>query len=154
MTCGKPRGFLFYFRRNPSLRYYIVAALIVPCSLTIVISRRDRQSLLRSKKDPCERLRKLDKVSPTCTLEKWWSNTKGNLGLSEAVDGQFVWYVSIAVSQGLFVDVSPALCAWNRWAARRRSGSFCACMFSTASAWKSGFWGTTITARCAIAPIT
>lgn len=93
-------GFLFFFysrRTHFSLRYYIVQFTIIAnrftCSLTIVISRRDRQSFLKSKKDPGERLRKLDKVSPTCTLEKWWSHTKGNLGLSEAVDGQFVWCV-------------------------------------------------------------
>lgn len=71
--------------------------LTITSSLTIVISRRDRQSFLKSRKDPSERLRKLDKVSPTCTLEKWWATTKGNLGLSEAVDGQFVWYVFILV---------------------------------------------------------
>lgn len=71
--------------------------LTVSSSLTILINRRDRQSFLRSRKNPSERLRKLDKVSPTCTLEKWWATTKGNLGLSEAVDGQFVWYVWLAL---------------------------------------------------------
>jgi hypothetical protein len=65
--------------------------LTVPSSLTILVNRRDRRSFLGSKKNSSERLRKLDKVSPTCTLEKWWTATKGNLGLSEAVDGQFVW---------------------------------------------------------------
>ncbi|KAJ5960481.1 uncharacterized protein N7479_007631 [Penicillium vulpinum] len=69
--------------------------LTVPFSLTIIINRRDRQSFLRSRKDPSERLRKLDKVSPTCTLEKWWTTTKGNLGLPEAVDGQFVCAVCL-----------------------------------------------------------
>ncbi|KGO78256.1 hypothetical protein PITC_036240 [Penicillium italicum] len=63
----------------------------ISSSLTLLVNRRDRQSFLRSRKNPSERLRKLDKVSPTCTLEKWWTTTKGNLGLSEAVDGQFVW---------------------------------------------------------------
>jgi hypothetical protein len=60
-------------------------------SLTIVVNRRDRQSLMRQRKNPDERLRHLDAVSPTRTLEQWWTNTKGKMGLSEAVDGQFVW---------------------------------------------------------------
>ncbi|KAJ5808459.1 hypothetical protein N7474_009728 [Penicillium riverlandense] len=59
--------------------------------LTIFVNRRDRQAFLRHRKDPSERLRSLDAVSPTSTLEQWWSATKGKLGLSEAVDGQFVW---------------------------------------------------------------
>lgn len=62
-----------------------------PHSLTIIINRRDRQAFLRSRKNPDERLRNLDAVSPTRTLEQWWTTTKGTLGLSEAVDGQFVW---------------------------------------------------------------
>lgn len=62
-----------------------------PARLTIVINRRDRQAFLRSKKNPDERLRNLDAVSPTRTLEQWWTTTKGTLGLSEAVDSQFVW---------------------------------------------------------------
>lgn len=61
-------------------------------SLTIVINRRDRQAFLRSRKNPDERLASLDAVSPTRTLEQWWTSTKGQMGLSEAVDGQFVWY--------------------------------------------------------------
>ncbi|KAJ5843209.1 uncharacterized protein N7525_000950 [Penicillium rubens] len=69
--------------------------LTVPSSLTILVNRRDRRSFLGSKKNSSERLRKLDKVSPTCTLEKWWTATKGNLGLSEAVDGQFVCAVCL-----------------------------------------------------------
>jgi hypothetical protein len=60
-------------------------------SLTIVINRRHHQAFLRSRKNPDERLRSLDAVSPTRTLEEWWTTTKGAMGLSEAVDGQFVW---------------------------------------------------------------
>ncbi|KAJ5174488.1 uncharacterized protein N7482_000365 [Penicillium canariense] len=60
-------------------------------SLTIIVNRRDRQALLRSKKSPDERLRNLDAVSPTRTLEQWWTTTKGKIGLPEAVDGHFVW---------------------------------------------------------------
>lgn len=59
--------------------------------LTIIINRRGRQTFLQSKKNPEERLRNLDAVSPTRTLEQWWTTTKGTLGLSEAVDSQFVW---------------------------------------------------------------
>lgn len=73
--------------------HHVNSLLTITHSLTVLLNRRDRQSFLRSKKNPSERLRKLDQVSPTCTLEKWWTTTKGNLGLSEAVDGQFVWYV-------------------------------------------------------------
>lgn len=67
--------------------------LTIPPRLTIVINRRDRRSFLRSRKNPDERLASLDAVSPTRTLEQWWTMTKGKMGLSEAVDGQFVWYV-------------------------------------------------------------
>lgn len=69
--------------------------LTTPSRLTIVINRRDRRSFLRSKKNPDERLASLDAVSPTRTLEQWWTMTKGKMGLSEAVDGQFVWYASL-----------------------------------------------------------
>lgn len=68
-------------------------------SLTIVINRRDRQAFLRSRKNPDERLASLDAVSPTRTLEQWWTSTKGQMGLSEAVDGQFVWYEPSTVSE-------------------------------------------------------
>ncbi|KAJ5294152.1 hypothetical protein N7508_008973 [Penicillium antarcticum] len=78
-------GFLIH-----SLRITCDGILTVSPSLTIVINRRDRQSFLRSKKDPDQRLRSLDAVAPICTLEKWWTTTKGNLGLSEAVDGHAV----------------------------------------------------------------
>ncbi|KAJ5514052.1 hypothetical protein N7463_003604 [Penicillium fimorum] len=73
----------------------VVLLIVFSLILTILVNRRDRQSFLRSRKNPSERLRKLDKVSPTCTLEKWWTTTKGNLGLSEAVDGQFVCAVCL-----------------------------------------------------------
>lgn len=60
-------------------------------SLTVFINRRDRRTFLQSSKNADERLRSLDAVSPTRTLEEWWTITKGSLGLSEAVDGHFVW---------------------------------------------------------------
>ncbi|KAJ5341182.1 hypothetical protein N7541_010306 [Penicillium brevicompactum] len=87
----------------------VVLLIVLSLILTIVISRRDRQSFLKSKKDPGERLRKLDKVSPTCTLEKWWSHTKGNLGLSEAVDGQFVCAVCLE-QVGRTQEIRELLC--------------------------------------------
>ncbi|KAJ5861426.1 uncharacterized protein N7529_008736 [Penicillium soppii] len=61
-----------------------------------------------------ERLRKLDKVSPTCTLEKWWTTTKGNLGLSEAVDGQFVWYVHARLITRAAVNLCAAQFVWSK----------------------------------------
>ncbi|KAJ5276705.1 hypothetical protein N7519_002697 [Penicillium mononematosum] len=73
----------------------VVLLIVLSLILTILVNRRDRRSFLGSKKNSSERLRKLDKVSPTCTLEKWWTATKGNLGLSEAVDGQFVCAVCL-----------------------------------------------------------
>ncbi|OQD81334.1 hypothetical protein PENANT_c028G01615 [Penicillium antarcticum] len=91
----------------------VVLLIVLSLILTIVINRRDRQSFLRSKKDPDQRLRSLDAVAPICTLEKWWTTTKGNLGLSEAVDGQFI--------------------------ARMKSANCAACMSFTESVWKSGF---------------
>lgn len=73
---------------------------MIASSLFLLTGRGDRKPAQRSNRDNNERLRKLDKVSPTCTLEKWWASTKGKLGLSEAVDGQFVWYVFIARQEG------------------------------------------------------
>lgn len=64
-------------------------------SLTIIVNRQDHQALLRTRKTPSERLQKLDAVSPTRTLEQWFTATKGALGLSEAVDSHFVWWVSL-----------------------------------------------------------
>ncbi|QQK41046.1 putative transposable element [Penicillium digitatum] len=73
----------------------VVLLIVFSLILTILINRRDRQSVRRSRKNPSERLRKLDKVSPICTLENWWTTTKGNLGLSEAVDGEFICAVCL-----------------------------------------------------------
>jgi len=47
----------------------------------------------RIRKSKCyfpERLTRLDAVSPVSTLEQWWPKTKSELGVSEAVDNQFV----------------------------------------------------------------
>ncbi|KAJ5748819.1 uncharacterized protein N7511_010515 [Penicillium nucicola] len=108
----------------------VVLLIVLSLILTIVINRRDRQSFLRSKKDPDERLRSLDAVAPICTLEKWWTTTKGNLGLSEAVDGQFVWYVAL----------NPfLLSAWSKSIALMKFANCAVCMSSTESVWKNGF---------------
>ncbi|EKV06986.1 hypothetical protein PDIG_66220 [Penicillium digitatum PHI26] len=88
--------------------------LTVSSSLTILINRRDRQSVRRSRKNPSERLRKLDKVSPICTLENWWTTTKGNLGLSEAVDGEFIWYVYSALLVEWRLTFCSALFVWSK----------------------------------------
>lgn len=73
----------------------VVMLIVLSLLLTIVVNRRDRQSLMRQRKNPDERLRNLDAVSPTRTLEQWWTTTKGKMGLSEAVDGQFVCAVCL-----------------------------------------------------------
>ncbi|KAJ5541443.1 hypothetical protein N7494_006519 [Penicillium frequentans] len=73
----------------------VVLLIVLSLVLTIVINRRDRRSFLRSRKNPDERLASLDAVSPTRTLEQWWTMTKGKMGLSEAVDGQFVCAVCL-----------------------------------------------------------
>ena len=46
-----------------------------------------------SKSDSNDKLRKLDAVSPTRTLEEWWSRAKGPLLPSEGADGHFIWCV-------------------------------------------------------------
>ncbi|KAJ5155774.1 hypothetical protein N7492_008577 [Penicillium capsulatum] len=73
----------------------VVLLIIFSLLLTIIINRRDRQQSLRARKNPDERLASLDAVSPTRTLEQWWTSTKGKMGLSEAVDGQFVCAVCL-----------------------------------------------------------
>ncbi|KAJ5239533.1 hypothetical protein N7468_004152 [Penicillium chermesinum] len=73
----------------------VVTLIVLSLILTIVINRHDRQAFLRSRKNPDERLKSLDKVSPTRTLEDWWAVTKGKMGLSEAVDSQFVCAVCL-----------------------------------------------------------
>lgn len=60
--------------------------------LTIFVNRRDRRPSFKNKRDSSDKLRKLDAVSPTRTLEEWWSRTKGPLLPSEGADGQFIWY--------------------------------------------------------------
>ncbi|KAJ5234982.1 uncharacterized protein N7469_004150 [Penicillium citrinum] len=73
----------------------VVMLIVLSLLLTIVVNRRDRQTFMRQRKNPDERLRNLDAVSPTRTLEQWWTTTKGKMGLSEAVDGQFVCAVCL-----------------------------------------------------------
>jgi len=55
------------------------------------MNRRDRQTLLQSRKPEDERLRNLDAVAPIRTLGDWFTNTKHMMNLSEAVDSHFVW---------------------------------------------------------------
>ncbi|KAJ6115495.1 hypothetical protein N7523_005912 [Penicillium sp. IBT 18751x] len=69
----------------------VVLLIILSLLLTIIVNRRDRQAFLRSRKTPDERLRKLDDVAPTRTLEVWFTSTKDKMKLSDAVDSQFVW---------------------------------------------------------------
>ncbi|KAJ5137341.1 uncharacterized protein N7443_010366 [Penicillium atrosanguineum] len=73
----------------------VVLLIVISLLLTIVVNRRDRQALLRSRKTPDERLRKLDDVAPTRTLEVWFTSTKGKMNLSDAVDSQFVCVVCL-----------------------------------------------------------
>lgn len=60
-------------------------------SLAIYINRGDGRPKKKGASD--ERLKKLDAVSPICRLDQWWPNVKGSLGLPEAADNQFIWYV-------------------------------------------------------------
>lgn len=62
-------------------------------SLTLFVNRRERHPVLKSKGSSSDKLRKLDAVSPTRTLEDWWSRAKGPLLPSEGVEGDFMWYV-------------------------------------------------------------
>ncbi|PYH92073.1 putative RING finger domain protein [Aspergillus ellipticus CBS 707.79] len=74
-----------------------IATLIIMCLLlTLFVNRRDRRPVFSSSKgDPDDKLRKLDVVSPTRTLEDWWSRAKGPLLPSEGVDGDFVCVVCL-----------------------------------------------------------
>ncbi|EHA23124.1 hypothetical protein CBS63078_4681 [Aspergillus niger] len=73
-----------------------VATLIIMCLLlTLFVNRRDRHPVLKSKGSSNDKLRKLDAVSPTRTLEDWWSRAKGPLLPSEGVDGDFICVVCL-----------------------------------------------------------
>lgn len=78
--------------------------MYISISMTIFINRHERHrgSKKKKKKNPSEKLRKLDAVSPIRTLEEWVSSVKGPLvGQSEAVDNQFVWYVKVSPCEGM-----------------------------------------------------
>ncbi|KAF9893027.1 hypothetical protein FE257_012438 [Aspergillus nanangensis] len=64
-------------------------------ALTVFINRRERRPNFKNKRGSDDKLRKLDAVSPTRTLEEWWSKAKGPLLPSEGVDGQFVCVVCL-----------------------------------------------------------
>ncbi|PYH74862.1 putative RING finger domain protein [Aspergillus vadensis CBS 113365] len=73
-----------------------VATLIIMCLLlTLFVNRRERHPVLKSKGSSSDKLRKLDAVSPTRTLEDWWSRAKGPLLPSEGVDGDFICVVCL-----------------------------------------------------------
>ncbi|EAU35970.1 conserved hypothetical protein [Aspergillus terreus NIH2624] len=73
-----------------------VVSLIIMCLLlTVFINRRERRPNCKRKRDPSDKLRKLDAVSPTRTLEEWWSRAKGPLLPSEGADGQFICVVCL-----------------------------------------------------------
>ncbi|KAE8145296.1 RING finger domain protein [Aspergillus avenaceus] len=73
-----------------------VVTLIIMCLLlTIFVNRRERNPCSKKKKGSSDKLRKLDAVSPTRTLQEWRSKTKGPLLPSEEVDGQFVCVVCL-----------------------------------------------------------
>ncbi|KAJ5887888.1 hypothetical protein N7495_007929 [Penicillium taxi] len=73
----------------------VVLLIVSSLALTVIINRRDRQTFLSPKINADERLAKLDVVSPVRELGQWWAETKGNMGLSEAVDGQFICAVCL-----------------------------------------------------------
>lgn len=62
-------------------------------SMAIHMNRSAARRTSKSKGPSDERLKKLDEVSPICRLDQWWPNVKGSLGLPEAADNQFIWYV-------------------------------------------------------------
>ncbi|PWY90200.1 RING finger domain protein [Aspergillus heteromorphus CBS 117.55] len=76
-----------------------IATLIIMCLLlTLFINRRDRRPVFSSgssKGDSNDKLRKLDVVSPTRTLEEWWSRAKGPLLPAEGLDGDFICVVCL-----------------------------------------------------------
>ncbi|KAL2222601.1 RING finger domain protein [Thermoascus aurantiacus ATCC 26904] len=73
----------------------IVFIFVLCLLLAVYVNRHDSGDSTSSKDSSCERLKKLDAVSPTRTLDQWWPTVKGSLGLSDAVDNQFVCVVCL-----------------------------------------------------------
>lgn len=65
--------------------------------LAIYLNRRDPadpESSPRGKDSSSERLKRLDAVSPTRTLDQWWPSVRDSMSLPESMDSHFVWYAS------------------------------------------------------------
>ncbi|KAL1964153.1 hypothetical protein VTN77DRAFT_7241 [Rasamsonia byssochlamydoides] len=76
----------------------ISVAFISCLLLAIYLNRRDPanpESSSGNKDSSSERLKRLDAVSPTCTLDQWWPSVRDSLSLSEAVDSQFICVVCL-----------------------------------------------------------
>ncbi|KKK15279.1 hypothetical protein ARAM_001920 [Aspergillus rambellii] len=72
----------------------VVVLTIMCLILTLFINRRDRRPPFKGKKASNDKLRKLDAVSPTRTLEEWSVKAHGPVLPSENVDTHFTWYVT------------------------------------------------------------
>ncbi|KAL2008278.1 hypothetical protein VTN00DRAFT_8260 [Thermoascus crustaceus] len=73
----------------------IIFIFVLCVLLAVYINRHDSGDSAGNKDGSCERLKKLDAVSPTRTLDQWWPSVKGSLGLSDAVDNQFICVVCL-----------------------------------------------------------
>ncbi|OJJ51692.1 hypothetical protein ASPZODRAFT_56228 [Penicilliopsis zonata CBS 506.65] len=72
----------------------IVSVIIICLLLTIILNRGIGRQPIPTQKTHIERLRKLDAVSPTRTLEQWWINVKKPVPQGDD-DSQFVCVVCL-----------------------------------------------------------
>ncbi|KAL3429952.1 hypothetical protein BDV09DRAFT_31447 [Aspergillus tetrazonus] len=75
-----------------------IVALIIMCLIfTVYFNRRERRppSKKSRKRDSSDKLRKLDAVSPSRTLEEWWAKAHGPPLPSDCPDNQFICVVCL-----------------------------------------------------------
>ncbi|KAL6229413.1 hypothetical protein BDW75DRAFT_99440 [Aspergillus navahoensis] len=75
-----------------------IVALVVMCLIfTVYFNRGERRPSGKKsrKRDSSDKLRKLDAVSPTRTLEEWWSKAHGPPLPSDCPDNQFICVVCL-----------------------------------------------------------
>ncbi|KAL2836095.1 hypothetical protein BJY01DRAFT_61253 [Aspergillus pseudoustus] len=74
----------------------IVGFIIMCLIFTVFINRRERGPTKKSRrKDSGDKLRKLDAVLPTRTLEEWWAKAHGPPLPSDCADNQFICVVCL-----------------------------------------------------------
>ncbi|KAL1979166.1 hypothetical protein VTN96DRAFT_6604 [Rasamsonia emersonii] len=76
----------------------ISVAFISCLLLAIYLNRRDPAdpgSSSRGKDSSSERLKRLDAVSPTRTLDQWWPSVRDSMNLPESADSHFVCVVCL-----------------------------------------------------------